>query len=116
MKYEYSVQIAWSKEDHAYLAVAPDLPGCVADGETPEEALANLRVVVKEWIETALEEKREIPPPKSVEDHEKEGAKFQHDLNKYIQKCVEQAVTSVMAQLQEAQEDSQYYNSNLFLL
>jgi predicted RNase H-like HicB family nuclease len=66
--HEYAVQIVWSKEDQAYLAAPFELPGCVADGQTPEEALANLRVIIDEWIEVAKEDGRKIPPPASSED------------------------------------------------
>ena len=45
------------------LATVPDLPGCMSDGETPEEALANVRLAIVEWIEEAGEIGHPIPPP-----------------------------------------------------
>ena len=60
----YEVIIYWSDEDDAFVAQVPELPGCMADGTTREEALANAEVVIKEWIETARELGREIPAPK----------------------------------------------------
>ena len=60
----YEVIIYWSDEDDAFVAQVPELPGCMADGTTREEALANAEVVIKEWIETARELGREIPVPK----------------------------------------------------
>jgi predicted RNase H-like HicB family nuclease len=60
----YEVIIYWSDEDQAYIAEVPELAGCMADGETYYEALANLEVIVKEWIETAKEQGRDIPKPK----------------------------------------------------
>lgn len=60
----YEVLLYWSKEDQAFIAEVPELPGCAADGETYQEALANVEVVIREWIETAKELGRPIPEPK----------------------------------------------------
>lgn len=57
----YSVMITWSAEDHAYIAESSELPGAMADGATPQEALANLKMIIREWIETAQELMRPIP-------------------------------------------------------
>lgn len=62
MKYE--VIIYWSAEDKAFIAEVPELPGCAADGATYQKALANLNVVMREWIETAREMGRPVPKPK----------------------------------------------------
>ena len=58
---KYSIKIIWSSEDQAYLAKIIELPECIADGQTQEEALANAKVIMSEWIETATEDGREIP-------------------------------------------------------
>jgi predicted RNase H-like HicB family nuclease len=60
----YEVIIYWSAEDEAFIAEVPELPGCAADGPTYEEALANVRVVIDEWIETAQQLGRAIPEPR----------------------------------------------------
>lgn len=60
----YVVTIYWSAEDDAFIAEAPELPGCAADGATYSEALGNVEVVIGEWIETAQELGRPIPEPK----------------------------------------------------
>ena len=62
--YRYEIVMYWSNEDHAFIAEVPELPGCAADGSTYAEALANLDVIIQEWIETARELGREIPEPK----------------------------------------------------
>jgi predicted RNase H-like HicB family nuclease len=62
--FKYEVIIYWSDEDQAFIAEVPELPGCAADGATYQEALANVEVVIKEWIETAKELGRTIPEPK----------------------------------------------------
>jgi predicted RNase H-like HicB family nuclease len=56
--------IYWSDEDEAFIAEVPELPGCAADGATYEEAVANAKVIVSEWIETAQELGRTIPEPR----------------------------------------------------
>jgi predicted RNase H-like HicB family nuclease len=61
---KYEVIIYWSEEDQAYIAEVPELPGCAADGETYQQALANAETVIQEWLETASELGRSIPTPK----------------------------------------------------
>lgn len=60
---KYEAMICWSEEENSYIAEAPELPGCTADGPTYEEALKNVRII-EEWIETARELGRQIPIPK----------------------------------------------------
>ncbi|MBI5374398.1 MAG: type II toxin-antitoxin system HicB family antitoxin [Candidatus Schekmanbacteria bacterium] len=62
--YKYEVIVYWSNEDKAYIAEVPELPGCMADGTTYEDAIRNAQVVISEWIETSKRLKREIPKPK----------------------------------------------------
>jgi predicted RNase H-like HicB family nuclease len=61
---KYEVIIYWSDNDRAFVAEVPELPGCMADGSTYQEALANVEVVIQEWIETAKELGRPIPEPR----------------------------------------------------
>jgi predicted RNase H-like HicB family nuclease len=61
---KYEVIIYWSEEDKAFIAEVPELAGCMADGKTYQEALANVEVIIQEWIETAKEFGRKIPEPK----------------------------------------------------
>ena len=56
----YKIILCWSGEDQAFIAEAPELAGCVADGATRQEALANVEVVIAEWLETAWELGRPI--------------------------------------------------------
>ena len=60
---KYTRIIYWSDDDRKFIAEVPELPGCMADGDTPEEALRNSAVIVSEWIETAEFIGREIPAP-----------------------------------------------------
>jgi predicted RNase H-like HicB family nuclease len=59
---KYELVMWWSNDDNAYLIEVPELPGCMADGGTYEEALANVQV--REWIETAQSLGREVPEPR----------------------------------------------------
>lgn len=61
---KYEIIMYWSEDDQAFIAEVPELPGCMADGETYQEALANVEVIIREWIETAQELGRPIPQPK----------------------------------------------------
>ena len=60
----YEIILYWSRTDQAIIAEVPELPGCAADGATYQEALANVEVVIREWIETAQELGRPIPEPR----------------------------------------------------
>ena len=60
---KYEVIIYWSEEDQAFIVEVPELPGCAADGKTYQAALANVEVIIQEWIETAKELGRPIPAP-----------------------------------------------------
>ena len=61
---KYELIIYWSEEDGAFIAEVPELPGCMADGASYKEALDNVEVVAKEWLEIARELGRKIPQPK----------------------------------------------------
>ncbi len=60
----YEVIIYWSDPDSAFIAEIPELPGCAADGATPQVALANVDTVAHEWIEMATELGRLVPVPR----------------------------------------------------
>ncbi len=62
--FKYEIIIYWSEEDGLFVAEVPELPGCMADGATQEEAIRNAEVVIADWIETAKSLGREIPAPK----------------------------------------------------
>ena len=64
MNSKYEIIIYWSKEDDAFIAEVPELVGCMADGKTQAEALANVQRIIAEWIETAISLGRTIPEPK----------------------------------------------------
>ncbi|MBF0368334.1 MAG: type II toxin-antitoxin system HicB family antitoxin [Magnetococcales bacterium] len=61
---KYEIIIYWSEEDESFIAEVPELPGCMADGSTHQEALAHVEVIIREWIDTARELGRAIPKPK----------------------------------------------------
>ena len=62
--YRYELIIFWSEEDKRYLVEVPELPGCMTDGVTYQEAIKNAEIVISEWIDTAQSAGREIPQPK----------------------------------------------------
>lgn len=61
---KYEIILYWSKDDQAFIAEVPELAGCAADGATYQEAVANVEVVIREWVETARELGRPIPTPR----------------------------------------------------
>jgi predicted RNase H-like HicB family nuclease len=61
---DYYISIFYSEEDGGYIADIPDLPGCSAFGETPEQALAEVLVAKRLWLEVAREQGKPIPEPR----------------------------------------------------
>lgn len=64
MNLKYEIIIYWSDEDNAFIAEVPELPGCMADGNSYKAALENAETIILEWIEAAQEMGRAIPQPK----------------------------------------------------
>lgn len=64
MSTRYEMIIYWSDDDAAFIVEVPELAGCMADGATYAEAVANAELVVEEWIATARELGRPVPEPK----------------------------------------------------
>lgn len=61
---KYELIIYWSEEDRAFIVEVPELSGCMADGESYEQAVANAKTVIEQWIETARELGKPVPEPK----------------------------------------------------
>ena len=61
---KYEIIIYWSENDQAFIAEVPELAGCMADGKTYQEALANAEIIIAEWLETARDLGRNIPQSK----------------------------------------------------
>ncbi len=70
-KPNYLVVIFWSESDEGFIGIALDLRGCSAFGETPEDALRELRIAMDLWIETALEHGRALPIPRQSAELQK---------------------------------------------
>jgi predicted RNase H-like HicB family nuclease len=66
MERKYQIVVRWSDVDRAHIAEVPELPGCMADGRTRQEAVANVEIAIQEWIERASELGRPIPEHKSM--------------------------------------------------
>lgn len=62
--YKYERIIYWSNDDNAFIVEVPELPGCMADGATVEEAIKNSETIIKEWIEVTIERGLKVPEPK----------------------------------------------------
>ena len=62
--YKYEIIVFWSDEDERYVVEVPELPGCMADGATYEEAVKSVQQIIFEWIEIAEKLGREFPQPR----------------------------------------------------
>jgi len=62
--HKYEIILYWSDEDRAFIAEVPELPGCMAHGDTQEAALRNVNEAMDFWIDTAREVGTPVPQPK----------------------------------------------------
>ena len=62
--HKYEIVLYWSNEDRAFIAEVPELPGCMAHGDTQEAALRNVNEAMDFWIDTARELGDRVPEPK----------------------------------------------------
>ena len=64
---KFEIILYWSKEDQAFIAEVPELPGCAADGGTYQEAVTNAERVIREWIETRRSWPPDIVSPRTAD-------------------------------------------------
>ena len=62
----YEIIIFWSNEDNAFVADVPELPGCMAHGDTHEAALAEVKSAISLWLEVAKAAGRSVPSPRGT--------------------------------------------------
>ncbi len=62
--YKYVIILYWSEEDSVFIADVPELPGCMAHGDTQQDALHNVNDAIGLWIDTAREFGNPVPEPK----------------------------------------------------
>ena len=62
-EYPFEIRPLGEDEGGGWLITYPDLPGCMSDGESPEEALGNGRDALAAWLQAARESGREVPHP-----------------------------------------------------
>ena len=62
--YKYEIILYWSNADAVFIAEVPELPGCMAHGDSHEDALRNANEAMRLWVDTARELGEPIPEPK----------------------------------------------------
>lgn len=63
-QHHFHINVFWHDPDACFIADVPDLQGCSAHGETPEEAVAEARIAIELWLEVAREDGLPIPEPR----------------------------------------------------
>jgi len=100
MSMKYPIIVVWSEEDEAFLAGIPQLPGCVAHGDTQTEAVATLEDLAEQWLITAKQKGWNIPKPKCSADLEKEHKqqmqRQQEEFSAALKAGVEQALSKIV--------------------
>ena len=63
IEYPFEMRPLSEEEGGGWLITFPDLPGCISDGETPEEAMENGKDALAAWIEAVRESGKDVPRP-----------------------------------------------------
>jgi antitoxin HicB len=69
LKLPYRMELSFDPESDTWVIRYPELPGCIADGNTPAEAISEGEEAKALWLESAVEEKQEIPEPRGDSDY-----------------------------------------------
>ena len=103
----YSVMIFWSDDDAAFIATVPDLPGCMAHGETRALAIEQVEIAIQNWLDTAREIGREIAnPPKVMADYIKElDQKAEQSIKAGIENAMPSIVEALANEMAKTGED-----------
>ena len=62
-EYKYPLEVFWDEGSEAFVCIAPDLPGCSAIGDTPQEAVREMETAMRLWIDAALSIGHALPEP-----------------------------------------------------
>jgi predicted RNase H-like HicB family nuclease len=62
--HKYEIILYWSNQDQTFVAEVPELPGCMAHGDSQEAALMQVKEAIQLWIDTAREFGEPVPKPK----------------------------------------------------
>jgi predicted RNase H-like HicB family nuclease len=97
----YSIIVAWSEEDQAFIAMVPELAGCMAHGETRTQAIGEAEIAIENWLDTARELGREIPSPTHWADYETQvDQRTQEEFKNAVQAAIAEnapAITEALA-------------------
>lgn len=61
--YHYPLEVFWDEGSNAFICIAPDLPGCSAVGDSPKEAVREMEIAMRLWVEAAQSMGRDLPVP-----------------------------------------------------
>lgn len=116
MKYAVLVFPLSKKDGGGYAGIVPDLPGCMSDGETPEEAIRNTEQAIKDWIAVARQAKRKVPKPGAAVEKAKRAAAKVEEALKNVKNMDHRlnALAAQVAQLREAQQESPFGGFPIF--
>lgn len=71
---DYAINVFWSDEDACYIATVPDLEGCSAFGDTPQDAVREVEVAKRLWLDVAREDGEKIPEPSYLPPEARQSA------------------------------------------